>query len=88
MADLVFCAHCRQPARGHARVAWVALDDRAADDDQTWLDLCHPEQGMDCYQLVVQFKHPTPCSACIRYVAPQGSAPPAAYEASRRRFGA
>jgi len=74
MNELTICSHCKQPLRGHGSVTSAP-----GEVDE----LCHPNEGMDCYHLVTLYKHPMPCWSCIRYVA---GAPPAAYVASRSRF--
>ncbi len=44
------CAHCAHPARGYSTVQDSVL--------------CHPDYGLDCYQLVTVYLHPMPCRQC------------------------
>lgn len=44
------CGHCTHPALGMAAANGVQL--------------CHPDDNIDCYRLVTIYHHPTPCRPC------------------------
>ena len=66
-ADLI-CAHCGGRQRGFAGMGANLL--------------CHPDFGMDCYQMVTVYHHPMPCESCapepdlrahVRALTPDGA---------------
>lgn len=44
------CWHCGKPQRGYASVGPALV--------------CHPDDGLDCYRLVISGGHPMPCPSC------------------------
>jgi hypothetical protein len=52
---MTLCTHCGKPQVG---AAGVQLNDQ-------FFDLCHPDQGTDCYRLVTIYHHPIVDCLCM-----------------------
>ncbi len=58
------CSHCGGPQQGSAGISWGIVH----------YDLCHPDEGMDCYHLVTVYRHPVVGCPCVMGIAPSSVA--------------
>ena len=62
-----WCSHCGARMRGSAAIIEGAKH----------YNLCHPDEGMDCYRLVTIYKHPVRDCPCVDGSLPGDLDPPA-----------